>query len=58
MYSFADIYVGWTADGQVILGIVDTKATISLNSSKRLISMLRLVNRRIQRSAWKQPDED
>lgn len=58
MYSFADIYVGWTNDGKVVLGIAETKAAFSVYCSKRLLTMFRSVNRKIERSSWRQLDED
>lgn len=58
MYSFADVYVGWTNDGKLVLGIAEVKAAFSLYCGKRLLSMVRSVIRKIERSAWRQPDED
>lgn len=58
MYSFNDVYVGWTDDGKIVLGIAETKASFSLYYSKRLLSMVRSVIRKIERSSWRQPDED
>ncbi len=58
MYSFTDVYVGWTNDGKLVLGIAEVKAAFSLYYGKRLLSMVRSVIRKIERSAWRQPDED
>jgi hypothetical protein len=58
MYSFADVYVGWSHDGKVVLGIAEVKAAFSLYYAKRLVTMFRSVIRKIERSAWRQPDED
>jgi len=58
MYSFADVYVGWTNDGKLVLGIAEAKAAFSLRHGKQLLSMVRSVVRKIERSAWMRPDED
>jgi len=58
MYSFADVYVGWTNDGKIVLGIAEVKAAFSLYYAKRLLSMVRSVIRKIERSSWRLPDED
>lgn len=57
MYSFNDVYVGWTDDGKIVLGIAETKASFSLYYSKRLLGMVRSINRKVERCAWKQSDE-
>ncbi len=53
MYSFSDVYVGWTDDGKVVLGIADVKAAFSLYYGKRLVSMFRSVIRKVERSSWR-----
>ena len=58
MYSFADVYVGWNHDGKIVLGIAEVKAAFSLYYAKRLLSMVRSVIRKIERSSWRLPDED
>jgi hypothetical protein len=57
MYSFSDVYVGWTDDGKVVLGIADVKAAFSLYYGKRLVSMFRSVIRKVERSSWRTSDE-
>ena len=57
MYSFADVYVGWTDDGKVVLGIAEVKAAFSLYCCKRLVTMFRSVIRKVERSAWRASDE-
>lgn len=58
MYSFSDVYVGWTHDGKIVLGIAETKAAFSVYCCKRLVTMFRSVIRKIERASWRQPDED
>ncbi len=57
MYSFSDVYVGWTNDGKVVVGIAEVKAAFSLYYAKRLVAMFRSVIRKVERSSWRPNDE-
>lgn len=60
MNNFSSIHVGHTNDDnpKVIVGILETSASISLYETARLITNLKAIVRKLKRQSWRNTDED
>ena len=60
MNNFSSIHVGHTSDDKprVIVGILETSASISLYETSRLITNLKAIVRKLKRQSWRNTDED